>query len=506
MANSTVISEVFDYSTTPGNNTDTPPNGWPEGMDRADVNNSARQMMSAVIELCHDLPWLELNRDQTIVRNSDTEFQVNGANYTSIYLANRQLRFTGSSTVYGHVVSSVFSTNTTVTVLIDAPGTALPTTLTEVGISVLDGNSGYSLTTDFAASAFSIPALGSNLVRDSGFEAQGNLDEWDVENGGATGWSVTTDPRAGAKSATFDVSDQTGMAYLRANSATATSVTNQAEAREGEWFVMGFAAKTTAGGSAVVQNCIEYYDEAGNLLGTDANTAFQPAGSYTEYSFVAGPAPTDTVYIVPKIVIASGSPAGTFYVFDDLYCRLIGGVKTALVPIASATSIELTGRTDVYSITGTDEIQTITGGFVGQRVTLKFAGALTLTDTTGNLSLRGADVSVLANDTIDLIYDGTNWYETSRTTNVPPTVTAADPLVVPNVPTIYLTGTTAFDDITVTYEGHILTIQKITDTVAVTTGTGNLRLNGSFASFGADDSLVLYCDGTNWTEITRANN
>ena len=40
--------QISSWSSTAASNNSTPPDGWPEGMAAADVNNSAREMMAAV--------------------------------------------------------------------------------------------------------------------------------------------------------------------------------------------------------------------------------------------------------------------------------------------------------------------------------------------------------------------------------------------------------------------------------------------------------------------------
>lgn len=91
------------------------------------------------------------------------------------------------------------------------------------------------------------------------------------------------------------------------------------------------------------------------------------------------------------------------------------GDTTFAVNGAYTTFIELTG--DV----GANTIATITGAVVGQILVLQFVDALiTITDT----DAHGADTVDLsaaftsADDTIlTLIYDGTSWYEISRSVN-----------------------------------------------------------------------------------------
>lgn len=92
-------------------------------------------------------------------------------------------------------------------------------------------------------------------------------------------------------------------------------------------------------------------------------------------------------------------------------CLLGGGTA-----VASATAMPLpTGR--VFHVTGTTTITSITStNFAsGAIITLIFDGVLTFTDGS-NLVLAGNFVTT-ADDTITLAFDGTNWYETSRSVN-----------------------------------------------------------------------------------------
>lgn len=43
-------------------------------------------------------------------------------------------------------------------------------------------------------------------------------------------------------------------------------------------------------------------------------------------------------------------------------------------------------------------------------------------------------------------------------------------------------------------------------TIALKDNTGNLRMSGTFSLTSADDFAVLYCDGTDWYELSTANN
>lgn len=77
--------------------------------------------------------------------------------------------------------------------------------------------------------------------------------------------------------------------------------------------------------------------------------------------------------------------------------------------VASGTSISLGTDGNFFDITGTTNIETITIKQAGTVVWLHFDGALTLVDNTGNLELRGNNITVAAEDIVGLVSDGTNW-------------------------------------------------------------------------------------------------
>lgn len=83
--------------------------------------------------------------------------------------------------------------------------------------------------------------------------------------------------------------------------------------------------------------------------------------------------------------------------------------------VASATTISISGK--IFHVTGTTNITSIsTSGInAGVEVTIIFDGILTFTDG-NNLKLNGNFVTS-ADDTITLVFDGTNFYETARSAN-----------------------------------------------------------------------------------------
>jgi hypothetical protein len=83
--------------------------------------------------------------------------------------------------------------------------------------------------------------------------------------------------------------------------------------------------------------------------------------------------------------------------------------------VASSTNVTLPAG-QVVEVTGTSNISSIAAANnAGRRVTLVFRDILTVNDGS-NLMLAG-NFTTSADDTLTLVCDGTNWYETSRSTN-----------------------------------------------------------------------------------------
>lgn len=82
--------------------------------------------------------------------------------------------------------------------------------------------------------------------------------------------------------------------------------------------------------------------------------------------------------------------------------------SAAALPLPTGSVFHVTGTTNVTSITSTNFA-------AGCQITLIFDDVLTFTDG-NNLKLAGNFVTS-ADDTITLVYDGTNWYEMCRSVN-----------------------------------------------------------------------------------------
>ncbi len=94
--------------------------------------------------------------------------------------------------------------------------------------------------------------------------------------------------------------------------------------------------------------------------------------------------------------------------------------KDSLIILAGATSFNVTSNYMIVSGAAVT-IATILGGYEGQILTLEFIDAnITITDTgTGALNTinLSAAFTSSANDTMQLIYNGTSWREVCRSVN-----------------------------------------------------------------------------------------
>lgn len=102
-------------------------------------------------------------------------------------------------------------------------------------------------------------------------------------------------------------------------------------------------------------------------------------------------------------------------------CRSAGAAPNSVATVAAAAAFPAlaTEATTFLVTAGTGAITSITtsASIAGRVITLKFAAACTFT-AGNNLKLAGgANFAADADDCIQLVTDGTNWYEISRSAN-----------------------------------------------------------------------------------------
>jgi hypothetical protein len=66
-------------------------------------------------------------------------------------------------------------------------------------------------------------------------------------------------------------------------------------------------------------------------------------------------------------------------------------------------------------------------------------------------------------------------------------------------------GNLSFGDITAGTAGGVLTLINLSNTTITITDTGTLKLSGN-AALSQYDALILWSDGTNWVEVSQADN
>jgi hypothetical protein len=109
-----------------------------EGQAPGSVNNSAREMMAQIRSIYTPDEWGWVEHSATASVALQTAFKLAG-NQTSAWTANRRWRLkSGSTTRFGTVVSSSFTTETTITVTVDSGSLSASHTL--AAISAVDGN------------------------------------------------------------------------------------------------------------------------------------------------------------------------------------------------------------------------------------------------------------------------------------------------------------------------------------------------------------------------------
>lgn len=111
------------------------------------------------------------------------------------------------------------------------------------------------------------------------------------------------------------------------------------------------------------------------------------------------------------------TPSGALPTLNTTGNAVVDGIFSAGMgaAVASASAIAPTGNT--FHVTGTTTITSVSGTGItaGTAITIIFDGVLTFTDGS-NLKLAGNFVTT-ADDTITLVWDGSNWYEKSRSVN-----------------------------------------------------------------------------------------
>jgi len=114
------MTEIREWSTSAPGNDEPSPDGWPEGMDKAGVNNSARENMASVRLLIESFPWLQVVKvADTVTKGSDDQVVIANTDYTPIFTDGARIRIAdGVSFVERTILTSSYATNTTLNLVV----------------------------------------------------------------------------------------------------------------------------------------------------------------------------------------------------------------------------------------------------------------------------------------------------------------------------------------------------------------------------------------------------
>lgn len=123
------MAKIGTWSTTPGNNNATPPDGWPEGQAPSTVNNCAREMMAAIRTAVDNLEYVDLGNTPSFL--TATTFSMATADVVN-FEVGRRVKLYDSSTLYGTIISV---SSTEVAVRLDTG--ALTSSLSSVAMAIV---------------------------------------------------------------------------------------------------------------------------------------------------------------------------------------------------------------------------------------------------------------------------------------------------------------------------------------------------------------------------------
>src|SRR5574337_1848612 len=134
------MSKLGSWSTTPGSNNATPPDGWPEGQPPSTVNDCARAMMAQIRAAFNDLQYFDPNLTPTFI--NATSFSVVGDQTSAIHAGRRLKIFDATAgvatTIYATVLTASFTVVTTISISADAG--QLTASLSSFALAIISNN------------------------------------------------------------------------------------------------------------------------------------------------------------------------------------------------------------------------------------------------------------------------------------------------------------------------------------------------------------------------------
>ncbi len=137
----------------------------------------------------------------------------------------------------------------------------------------------------------------------------------------------------------------------------------------------------------------------------------QPLASQ-QYGILCSANPTA---VTISSAVASGNVTLDVRIPTKSVVKRVGPTSSTRADVASSGTIVIPSGIEYVRLTGTTGVGTITAGYSGQKVTLEFGGSITVTDGS-NINIAG-NFSATVGDTMQLVCDGTNWNEISRSNN-----------------------------------------------------------------------------------------
>lgn len=119
------MADIDQWSIVSANNNSASPDGWPENMAPAGVNDSARENMRAIRKQWNDAQWFQYGDGDgaaTVTWVASNQFKVEGVDVSTEYHVGRRVKVTAATpgTIYGTISAVAFVTDTTVTVTFDS--------------------------------------------------------------------------------------------------------------------------------------------------------------------------------------------------------------------------------------------------------------------------------------------------------------------------------------------------------------------------------------------------
>jgi hypothetical protein len=123
------MSDFEDWKNTAPENTQAAPAGFPEGMLRSDVNNSAREMMAAIRRFWEQPEWVNSVKDSTVSFLTPNSLTVAGTDARLLFQVGRKVRVRSSTSenAYAFVATSTYLSPDTTIVLDDFDQEGTPT-------------------------------------------------------------------------------------------------------------------------------------------------------------------------------------------------------------------------------------------------------------------------------------------------------------------------------------------------------------------------------------------